>query len=58
MAVGTSGRVVIELDAEQKKLIHQAIKSQGMTLKQWFLEHAEKDFPHVFNKCQKDNLEE
>jgi hypothetical protein len=55
MAVGNSGRIVIDLDAAEKKLIHQAIKSKGMTLKEWFLEHAKNDFPQIFDNDNKSN---
>jgi len=49
MAIGNSGRIVIDLAPEQKKLIHTAIRAQGKNLRQWFLEHVEKDFPDMIN---------
>jgi DNA primase len=36
MAIGKSGRVVIDLDPQQKEAIHKAIKAKGMNLKEWF----------------------
>lgn len=37
MPVGSSGRVVIEMDPELKQLLHQLLKSDGSNLKDWFL---------------------
>ena len=47
MAIGNSGRVVIDLTPEQKKAIHEAIKNDGKNLKQWFLEKVKNDFPTI-----------
>lgn len=41
MAQGSSGRVVIDLEPEFKQLLHETLKSKGISLKQWFLEQAE-----------------
>ena len=41
MAIGESGRIVIEIDRELKKQLHQTLKRDGKNLKDWFLEHAE-----------------
>jgi len=49
MAIGNSGRIVIDLTPEQKKSIHNAIRAEGKNLRQWFLEHVEKDFPDIVN---------
>jgi hypothetical protein len=43
MAIGSSGRVVIELDPEMKKRIHDAVRGRGLTLRDWFLQQVEKD---------------
>lgn len=43
MAIGTSGRIVIELDPELKQAIHEAVKRRGLTLREWFIEQATKD---------------
>ena len=37
MSIGTSGRVVIEIEPELKQEIYTKLKSNGMTLKEWFL---------------------
>ena len=37
VAVGESGRVVVEIDPEIKKLLHQSLKEDGTNLKDWFL---------------------
>jgi len=41
MAQGKSGRVVVDLDPEFKEELHQTLKQRGITLKQWFIGHAE-----------------
>ena len=41
MAQGSSGRVVIDLEPEFKQILHETLKSKGISLKQWFLEQAE-----------------
>lgn len=50
MAVGTSGRIIIDTDPETKKLVYQALKIKGKTMKQWFEEKAKEDFPGAFKK--------
>lgn len=40
MAIGASGRVVIEIEPELKQLLHFALQQEGMTLKEWFVENA------------------
>jgi len=57
MAIGQSGRIVIDLTPEQKKALHSAIKKSGKNLKQWFIEHAVADFPELeeFSKPEKDS---
>ncbi len=41
MAIGDSGRIVIEVDPKFKKDFHKILAIKGITLKDWFLEHAE-----------------
>jgi hypothetical protein len=47
MAIGSSGRVVIELNPETKKRIHDVVRERererGLTLREWFLQQAEQD---------------
>jgi hypothetical protein len=50
MAVGKSGRVVIEIDPELKEQLHKAIKMQGKNLKEWFEEKVSQDFPDLVKK--------
>jgi hypothetical protein len=50
MAVGKSGRVVLEIDAEDKEALHREIKKRGLTMKEWFLEKVEQDFPELVKK--------
>lgn len=40
MAVGNSGRIVIEIEPELKQHLHRALQQQGLTLKDWFVENA------------------
>jgi hypothetical protein len=42
MARGTSGRIVVEIDPEMKSRLYVALSITGKTLKDWFLEEAEK----------------
>ncbi|MCW8916704.1 MAG: hypothetical protein OQK24_12750 [Magnetovibrio sp.] len=43
MAIGKSGRIVIEIDPEIKARIHNELKIRGLTLREWFLAQAERD---------------
>ena len=40
MARGPSGRLVIEVDPQLKHDLHAALAAEGLTLKDWFLQHA------------------
>lgn len=42
MSIGSSGRIVIEVDPEFKQELYTILKKEGVNLKQWFLEGAEK----------------
>ncbi|WP_321528568.1 hypothetical protein [Sedimenticola selenatireducens] len=37
MPVGTSGRIVIEVDPELKQELYSLLDEEGLNLKQWFL---------------------
>ena len=54
MAVGKSGRVVIEIDPELKEQLHKEIKMQGKTLKEWFEEKVKQDFPNLKSSADKE----
>ena len=41
MAVGVSGRIVLEIDPAIKQEIYAALERDGRTLKDWFLEVAQ-----------------
>ncbi len=41
MGIGTSGRVVIEVDPVLKKALYAALMRDGLTLKDWFIQSAE-----------------
>jgi hypothetical protein len=53
MAIGKSGRVVIELDPKLKEELHKSIKMKGMNLKEWFAEKIAQDFPELLGKKSK-----
>ena len=40
MAIGSSGRIVIEVEAELKQALHQALRQNGSNLKEWFVDKA------------------
>ena len=40
MAVGESGRIVIDVDPEVKRRLYSALALSGSTLKDWFLKNA------------------
>lgn len=40
MAVGSSGKVVINIDPELKREFYAALRRQGKSAKDWFLENA------------------
>jgi predicted HicB family RNase H-like nuclease len=42
MAKSDSGRVVIEVDPSLKRRLHSALAMEGVSLKQWFIDVAEK----------------
>lgn len=42
MARGQSGRLVLEIDPKFKRLLHGKLAAEGRTMKDWFLEQAER----------------
>lgn len=40
MAVGPSGRIVVDVDPDLKHDLHAALEQDGVSLKQWFIERA------------------
>lgn len=49
VSIGTSGRIVIEVEPDLKQELHAALREEGTNLKAWFLENA-KSF--LANKSQ------
>lgn len=49
MAIGQSGRIVIEIDPELKQELYASLEDQRISLKQWFLKHVE---DHLRNQQQ------
>jgi hypothetical protein len=37
MAVGPSGRIVVEIDPQLKQELYAALEREGISLRQWFL---------------------
>ncbi|MFC7422024.1 hypothetical protein ACFQNF_19380 [Iodobacter arcticus] len=40
MSIGSSGRIVIEVDPTLKKDLYSALTKEGLSLKEWFLRGA------------------
>jgi len=40
MSVGNSGRIVLEIDPEQKQELYQALKKDELNMKRWFLQQV------------------
>lgn len=40
MPRGKSGRIVLEIDPEEKQGLYDALEKDGLTLKEWFLGQA------------------
>lgn len=55
MAIGNSGRIVIDIDPKLKKEIHALIKRKGLTMREWFLEQVIKDLLTADNKNKEVN---
>ncbi|AXV64191.1 hypothetical protein D0907_02345 [Pseudoalteromonas lipolytica] len=47
MAKGESGRIVLEINPELKKKLYSILAFEQLTLKDWFIENAEK---HIKDK--------
>lgn len=41
MSIGSSGRIVIQVEPSAKRLLYAALARDGLTLKDWFLKSAE-----------------
>ena len=41
MSIGSSGRIVIEVEPDLKQELHAALRKEGTNLKAWFLENAQ-----------------
>ena len=40
MPIGDSGRIVLEIDPDEKQTLYAALAKDGLTLKDWFLRQA------------------
>jgi hypothetical protein len=40
MSIGSSGRIVIEVDTDLKKMLYATLEKENLTLKQWFIQNA------------------
>lgn len=43
MAIGSSNRIVVEVETDLKAQIYAALKSRGMTFKEWLIDQATSD---------------
>lgn len=41
MSIGTSGRIVIEVEPDLKRALYSNLAVRGLTLKEWFIANAE-----------------
>ena len=41
MTIGTSGRIVIEIEPELKQELHSTLREEGTNLKSWFLDNVD-----------------
>jgi len=41
MSIGSSGRIVIEVEPEVKRQLYATLAREGLTLKDWFLREAQ-----------------
>jgi hypothetical protein len=40
MSVGASGRIVIEVETDLKKMLYATLEKDNLTLKEWFIRNA------------------
>jgi hypothetical protein len=40
MSVGSSGRIVIEVDTDLKRMLYVTLEKDNLTLKEWFIRKA------------------
>lgn len=41
MARGTSGKIVLEIEPAEKEKLYSAVKRNGLTMKEWFLQQMD-----------------
>lgn len=41
MPIGSSGRIVIEVEPSLKRELHKVLRNSGSNLKEWFVDQAE-----------------
>ncbi|MFT0533747.1 hypothetical protein ACMHYJ_13115 [Castellaniella hirudinis] len=46
MSIGSSGRIVVEIDPDLKKDLYSALVKEGLSLKEWFLRGATSYLEH------------
>ena len=61
MSIGSSGRIVIEVEPEVKRHLYAVLAREGLTLKEWFLREAngyldKKQLPLELNPIVKENF--
>ena len=40
MSIGSSGRIVIEVETDLKRMLYATLEKDGLTLKEWFIRNA------------------
>jgi hypothetical protein len=40
MSIGSSGRIVIEVDTDLKRMLYSSLEKENLTLKEWFIRNA------------------
>ncbi|NHB97418.1 hypothetical protein [Photorhabdus stackebrandtii] len=56
MAKGESGRIVLEVDPELKKTLYSVLAHEQQTLKDWFVDKAQKHIEEKKNELIKSFL--
>lgn len=58
MAIGESGRIVLEIDPDLKKRLYACLALEQITLKDWFIKTAEESMkrkhPEIFTAKNKE----
>lgn len=56
MSVGNSGRLVIEVDVELKKMLYAGLELENITLKEWLIRNAKNYIKEINQPSLFDSL--